>query len=282
MDAHTAAAESHQQSRAEDHLAALIEMSREIGDPRNDYVIASEGNTSVRLDDGTCWIKASGSKLDGIGASDFVHLRLEPLLDLVADPTAVSAAPVDDVLRGALVSGSPPDRQPSIETFVHAVALGVAGARYVAHTHPTPVTGLLCSVAARSSFEAAVFPDEVVVCGRAPLFVPYFEPGLPLGRALRERLLEHSDRYGEPPRIVLLGNHGLVAFGRSPAEAVTATAMLVKAARVRAVALAAGGIAPLTDATIEELAGRTDEARRAGLLFSAPVSQREAGDARDT
>ena len=262
--------EAPSQPEDDEQLATLVRLSRRIGDPVNDYVIAAEGNTSVRLDDGTCWVKASGARLEGIREEDFVRLRLEPLLKVVSEPGPVAPGAVDEAFE---LAGSARDRRPSIETFVHAVALGAGGARYVVHTHPTTLTGLLCSAGASTHFQAPLFPDEVVVCGRAPLFVPYFEPGLPLGRALLSGLLEHRERYGESPRIVLLANHGLVALGQSAAEVLTATAMMVKAAQVRAVALAVGGIAPLAPASVEELAARPDELRRSAQLFSSALGR---------
>jgi hypothetical protein len=61
-----------------------------------------------------------------------------------------------------------------------------------------------------------LFPDEAVVCGPVPLFVPYGEPGLPLGRIMLERFEAFLDEHGAPPRLVLLANHGIVALGSHP------------------------------------------------------------------
>jgi rhamnose utilization protein RhaD (predicted bifunctional aldolase and dehydrogenase) len=237
----------------------LLALSRELGRPEHDYVILAEGNTSVRLDDGTFLVKASGARLDRIQPDDFVRLRLEPLLDAVLGDGRVD---VRELLRAARVG----EGEPSIETFVHVAALGIAGARFVGHTHPTAVNGLLCSAGAEDHFAGPLFPDEVVVCGPAPLYVPYFEPGLALARELAPRLRGFIDRYGAPPRTILLGNHGLVALGDSAAEVEAVTAMAVKAARVRAAAIAAGGPRPLTAATVDELSGRRDELERRARL----------------
>jgi len=235
----------------------LIGLSHRVGRPERDYVVLAEGNTSALLADGTFLVKSSGARLDGIGADDFVRLRLAPLLEAVRQET--SADP-DELLADARVNPSPEARPPSIETFVHVVCLGLAGARFVVHTHPTTLVGLLCSPAAEKLLTAgALFPDEVVVCGAAPLYVGYFEPGLRLARAVVPRLHAHMELHGEPPRTIYLGNHGLFTTGSTPAEVLAATEMAVKAARIRAAAHAAGGLRPLAAASVAELAGRADE-----------------------
>jgi hypothetical protein len=66
---------------------------------------------------------------------------------------------------------------------------------------------------------------------------------------------------------VLLLSHGLFALGCSGPEAAAITAMAVKAARVRAGALAAGKLRFLPDGEAERLYDREDErARRQRLV----------------
>jgi rhamnose utilization protein RhaD (predicted bifunctional aldolase and dehydrogenase) len=115
-----------------------------------------------------------------------------------------------------------------------------------------------------------VFPDEAVVCGPAALFVPYGEPGLPLGRLLLARFEAFVAERGGPPRLVLLANHGIVALGGTAAEVAAITAMAVKAARVRLGTLAAGGPRFLDPEQAERLAGREDELARLARLASWP------------
>lgn len=250
-------------------LDELVALSRRIGRPENDYVILAEGNTSAHLDDDTFLVKASGARLDGITAAEFVRLGLAPLVEAVLgdDERDVRA-----LFRSARAESSSGPGEPSIETFVHVVALGLGGARWVVHTHPTVLTGLLCSEAAEEILLAGpLFPDEAVVCGSAPLYVPYFEPGLALARALAPRLQEYVDRLGAPPRTILLANHGLVALGGSAAEAEAVTAMAVKAARIRATAFAAGGLRALRAASVQDLVGRVDETERRARLVDGPT-----------
>jgi rhamnose utilization protein RhaD (predicted bifunctional aldolase and dehydrogenase) len=108
-----------------------------------------------------------------------------------------------------------------------------------------------------------------VVLGE-PVWVPYAAPGLALGRATHAAIRERCERDGVPPRLVLLGNHGIVALGATATEVEAVTTMAVKAARVRGVALAAGTPAPLDRDHARELAGRPDEAARRTMLGRSP------------
>ncbi len=56
-------------------------------------------------------------------------------------------------------------------------------------------------------------PDEVVVCGRSSVWVPYTDPGLPLAKAIREGVQQHMQEEGLPPKLVLLPWGGLSSCG---------------------------------------------------------------------
>ena len=249
----------------------LVELTRRLGDPAADLAILAEGNTSAVLPDGRFVIKASGSRMDRATADDFVVADPEPLLRLLERPDATQ-----EELSALLAAGRPPGpdgvpgppRSASIETLVHLAAIAAGGARWVGHTHPTAVVGLLSTEQAEELFAAPLFPDEAVVLG-PPAWVPYLPPGLALGRAVLEAVRRQADRRGEPPRLVLLGNHGIVALGRTAAEVEAVTAMCVKAARVRGIARSAGTVAPLPAGQAGELSGRPDEDARRRLLRGA-------------
>ena len=256
-------------SRGE-RFGELLALTGEVGDPGKDYAILAEGNTSARIDDGSFWVKGSGVRLEHARSPEaFVGMRLEPLMAALRGER-VGGADLKRLLAGARVQGQEGDAAPSIETFVHAVCLAVGGARLVAHTHPTAVNALLCARDAEALYEGVVFPDEAVVCGPAALFVPYGEPGLPLGRLLLARFEAFVAERGAPPRLVLLANHGIVALGGTAAEVAAITAMAVKAARVRLGTLAAGGPRFLDPEQAERLAGREDELARLRRLATWP------------
>ena len=189
-------------------------------------------------------VKASGASLGSVTAADFVELETAPLTALLDDPAGDDAA----VSRAFAPVEERTGRRPSVEAMLHAVCLELGGAHAVGHTHPVPVVALLCSRHAEALATEMLFPDQIVVLGRRPLFVPYVDPGLALARRVRDDLELHVARHGEPPKAIYLGNHGLFALGRTPEHVLQITAMAVKASRVLAGALAVGGASALADA----------------------------------
>ena len=213
----------------ESKLEHLIDLTLLLGAPERDYVILSEGNTSVRADEATFWVKASGTAMADVDQTGFVCVRTAAILDLLDGPTLPEPR-VRDQLQAAKVDPQAPGA-PSIETGLHALCLTLGGATFVGHTHPSPINTILCARDARAAFSGSIFPAESLVCGE-PLFVPYAPPGQPLGRAVRKALQSRIEQHGEPPRAVLLQNHGLVALGSTPQEVLDITEMMVKAARI--------------------------------------------------
>jgi rhamnose utilization protein RhaD (predicted bifunctional aldolase and dehydrogenase) len=249
-------------------LDHLVTLSRSLAEPERDYLILSEGNTAARIDEETFWVKASGFRLADIGAGGFVALRLQPLVALLTGErledeeiqARVDAARVDPTVS----------LRPSVEAMLHAAALTAGGARYVGHTHPTAVNAILCSRQAEEAILGRLFPDEIVICGPAPVFVPYVDPGLPLAYEVRRRILTFIEAYGERPKVILLQNHGLVALGRDPEEVEAITAMAVKTARVLLGTYALGGPHPLSPEAASRIHTRPDEAYRRRLLQGRP------------
>jgi rhamnose utilization protein RhaD (predicted bifunctional aldolase and dehydrogenase) len=252
-----------------DHiLQQLIAMSRALGEPENDYVIIGEGNTSGRIDDATFWVKASGSRLHRIDAEGFVEMTFDGVLGML-DGNDLSDDEVKHRLAAAKADPASP-AWPSLETALHALALTLGGAEYVGHTHPTAVNVILCSQDVAEVIRGRLFPEEVTYCGRAPAFVPYADPGLPLARKVREALVRHLDDYGERPKVILIQNHGLIALGQTPTEVENITAMCVKTARVLVGTLALGGPHFMSAQEIERIHTRPDEELRQRKSVSTP------------
>ena len=245
-------------------LQTLTEMSRNLGRPENDYVILGEGNTSARVDDDTFYVKASGFNLASIGEEGFVKVRFDAALAIL-DATGVSDAEVKNRLLAATVD-NPAQRWPSVETTFHAVCLTVGQAAFVGHTHPTAVNAILCSQQAEAAVAGRLFPDEIVVCGAAPAFVPYVDPGTPLALEIRAALFRHANAYGELPKVILMQNHGMIALGQSAGEVERITAMYVKTARVIAGTFAMGGPRFMTPENVARIHARPDEHYRQRIL----------------
>lgn len=266
--------------RAGDSVDEVVVLARALGAPPRAYAILGEGNVSA-CDDGTTFlVKASGAAMAAAEPSSFVRVDVGHVLALVHAPPDGDEA-VATVLGAARVGGA--TGRPSVETGMHAVLLAEAGARWVAHTHPTPITALLCSARADALVAGTLFPDQVVVCGPHPLFLPYVDPGIPLARALSAALDAHRDAFGATPKAVYLQNHGFVALGRTAGEVLAITDMAVKAARVLAVTLTCGGPRYLAPDAVRRIAGRSDEhyrQRALGLAHDAP-DEEAGGPGRD-
>lgn len=236
-------------------------------------MILAEGNTSQRLDEDRVVVKASGRSMQSATADDFVVISLARLRPLLTDPSATQQQ-LTELLDAGTVTGSDGSTVPrrgSIEALVHvavhAVTPDPAQARFVGHTHPTDVVGLLASSKAEEAYQHLAYSDEAVVVGR-PLFVPYAAPGIELGRLTYRLLAERVEQTGELPSLVLLGNHGIVAIAPTPQAVDGISAMAVKGARVRVAAYSVGGVAPLSDAAVEKFFARNDIADRRSWLSS--------------
>ena len=248
-----------------DTLDQLIAMTRHLGDPARDYVILGEGNTSARVDETAFWVKASGSRMENIGPDDFVLTRFAPVLALLNAGDLTD----DDVkagLKDAKVDPAAPGH-PSIEAMLHAMALNLPGVNFVGHTHPVAVNAIMCSVQAERAISGRLFPDEVIVCGPAPAYVPYTDPGVPLGRSVRDVLNQYVDAHGGPPKTVYLQSHGVIALGERALEVENIVAMAVKTARILQGTYAFGGPNFMRPEDVARIHTRPDEDRRRAKLL---------------
>jgi rhamnose utilization protein RhaD (predicted bifunctional aldolase and dehydrogenase) len=276
-----------------DVLARLVSMSRHLGDPALDCVILGEGNTSARADADTFWVKASGTELRTIDRPGFVRVSFDRALaileaseltkdaasltkdaaSLTKGAASLTDAEVNKRLAEARVdpatgAGPAPDDgvRPSVETVLHAICLSLEGVNFVGHTHPTVINALTCSVAFETAVSGRLFPDEIVLCGPAPVVVPYTDPGLPLARRVRDLIEQYIDEHHEHPRVILMQNHGMIALGRTARQVENITAMAVKTARVLLGTYVLGGPHFLTAEAVDRIHTRPDELYRRGVI----------------
>jgi rhamnose utilization protein RhaD (predicted bifunctional aldolase and dehydrogenase) len=238
-------------------LEQLVAMSHVLGDPALDYAILGEGNSSARADAETFWVKASGAHMRSLETANLVRLRFDRILSML-ECDQMSDTEIRKGLEAAKVD---PEGKaaPSVETFLHAMMLELDGVNFVGHTHPATVNAILCSQNAAEAVSRPLFPDQIVYCGPAPVFVPYTDPGLPLARAVRQGIEEFGEAWGQPPKVVMMQNHGLIALGGTAAEVENITAMAVKAARVLLGAYSMGGPHFLSQEQAERIRTRPDE-----------------------
>jgi rhamnose utilization protein RhaD (predicted bifunctional aldolase and dehydrogenase) len=220
------------------HLSQLVAMTRTLGKRERDYVILSEGNSSVLADQETFWVKATGRRMAEVEEHSFVRVCLERALALLDTPPLPEwmfrmHLPATKVELDA--PGSP-----SIETALHALCLTLGDAAFVGHTHPTTINAILYAHDAETAFTRSISAAESLFGGE-PLYVPFVPSGQPLAWAVEAALRSYIECQGEPPRAILLQNHGLVALGSSPQEVMDITEMMVKTARILVNTYALGG-----------------------------------------
>lgn len=247
-------------------LEQLIWLSHELGREERQLAILGEGNTSAICEDGTFWVKASGSQLGNITAQGFSQVNTAAVMALMSreqmDDHEVSRA-----LTEVLVD--PTARRPSVETFLHALCLHEAGAAWIAHTHAVSVNQILCSRLGAEPFLGHLFPDGIVVCGRHPAVVPYVDPGFTLAAVVRAELGRYQDAHGHSPKLLLMVNHGLVALGQTAQEALNITLMADKWAKIILGTYALGGPNFLPAGQAERIDNRLDEHYRRQQLQGA-------------
>jgi len=244
-------------------VQSLVELSHQLGDARLRMAILGEGNTSVRLDDESFLVKASGSNLASLQAADVTRCAFARLLPLLDAEGATDVA-VDQALMAARLD--PAAKKPSIEALFHAFLLTLPGVRCVGHVHAIAVNQILCSPRAREFAERRACPDEIVMCGVESVFVPYADPGLGLSQAIRREVIAFVKRTGRDPRLILLQNHGIIAAGPSPKAVLGSLLMAEKAAEIFIGAAALGGPVFLSPEQCERIAGRPDEHYRQKML----------------
>ncbi|MCC8164820.1 MAG: class II aldolase/adducin family protein [Planctomycetes bacterium] len=176
-------------------LATITALSHAYGTP--DFVKGGGGNTSAK-DDSTLYVKPSGITLAEMKPEDFLPLDRARVAALQTtqfpDEVRAREAAVVEFMAGTVLPGH--DGRPSVEAPLH----NSFSARYVVHTHPTVVSGLVCSrngkAVARVLFTAALWLDPI-------------EPGYLLSLRVGELLAEARANGGHEPPVVFLANHGV-------------------------------------------------------------------------
>jgi rhamnose utilization protein RhaD (predicted bifunctional aldolase and dehydrogenase) len=248
----------------QEKIQRLVSMSNALGSDAYDCAILGEGNTSVKLDQDYFLIKASGTQLKSIDAKGFVKVRFTPILEALKQH-ALSDQEVKKVLLDATID-NPDQKMPSVETFLHAIILSQEGINYIGHTHPTAINSILCSQKAEEAYSGSLFPDQIVVLGTDPLFIPYTDPGLVLSKLLRDKFTAYLERFGKPPKAIYMQNHGFIAVGATDKEVLNITQMAVKTAKIILGTYLLGGPNFFSDANVNRIETRPDEHYRRKVI----------------
>ena len=251
------------QSDAASRRETLLKLSHELGREDRQMAILGEGNTSTRLGADTFLVKASGSSLGTLRDPDIVECGNGGLLPLLQKPNLTDAE-IDAALLASRTDSNA--KKPSIEALFHAFLLSLPDIEFVGHVHAVAVNQILCSPRGREFAEKRIFPDEIVCCGVASVFVPYTDPGLRLAQVIRQHTIDFVKTYQRQPRVILLENHGIITIGKSPEAVLSAMRMAEKTAAIWVGAAALGGPKFLSDEQVQRIAGRPDEHYRQRVL----------------
>ena len=199
-------------------LDAFVELSKFAGS-RWDLVQAGGGNSSVKLEDGSMCVKASGFTLSEVKPGHgYSIVNNCTVLSILEDPAVISLENrrLQEAMASSLLAESlkPDQPKPSIETFMHALM-----ATFTLHTHPIAVN----AVTARSDWDIilqGLFPEA--------LTVGYRTPGLALALELRDGLRAYRSRTMQRPAVVFLQNHGLIVSSDDPRQVRALTETVVE------------------------------------------------------
>jgi len=244
-------------------LQDLLTLSHELGREERGLAMLGEGNTSTRLGEETFLVKASGTCLGTLKEADVVECRLAALLPLL-EQASLTDQQVDDALLASRVD--PKAKKPSVEAVFHAYLLSLPGIKFIGHTHATAVNQILCSPRARDFAVHRMFPDEIVCCSVASVFVPYTDPGLKLAQTIRSETEAFVKKHQRQPRVILMQNHGIITLGATWQSVLAAMLMAEKTAKIFVGAAQLGGPVFFSEENIARIAGRPDEAYRQRAL----------------
>jgi rhamnose utilization protein RhaD (predicted bifunctional aldolase and dehydrogenase) len=238
---------------------ALLLLAHELGREDRKLAILGEGNVSARTSADQFLVKASGTSLGTLREEDLTACAFASVLPLL-DRKRIADEEVESALLEARANAKA--KKPSTETVFHAWLLTLENVNFVGHCHPTAANQVLCSPRARDFAERRLFPDEVVCCGTASVFVPYTDPGIPLAREIRDRTTLFAKNNDGVPRLILLQNHGIIALGATSQAVLACILMATKAAEIFIGAAALGGPNFMTPKDVERIHSRPDEAYR--------------------
>lgn len=206
----------------------IIELAHEV----SPFTICGEGNVSVRVDDTSFLIKASGTSLHTLSREDLT----------LCDTDGKQL--------------NPKHKKSSIETCFHSwIMKNFPEINYISHTHPPHTTKILCSEPSvlYDFAENRWFPDQIVRNGVKSCVVPYAPPGEAILRLVEKHVSEFVDKEGYFPKLILLQNHGIISASASNKDCAASTLMCEKSADIFIGAKLLGSVKFLTKQEVSDV-----------------------------
>lgn len=182
------------------------------------YVVAGEGNLSVRLGPGRFLVTPAGA--------------------CKGDLTPDGLVEVDD--DGRPRGPGRPSSEWSLHAEIYRQRPDVAA---VCHAHPPRATAYAC---ARRALPATILPEAVLLLGGDVPLAPYATPGTPEVAASVRPFVPRC-------QAILLSNHGVVTVGGSLEEAYRRLEIVERVAEVGAGAERLGGAVHLTNQQVRKM-----------------------------
>lgn len=200
----------------------LITVCRKIAE--HGFVAATDGNVSMRLEDGTVLVTPSGRSKAEVEEEELIVVGLDGRV-------------VEGIGRVSTEFG--------MHTFIYQKRPDVRG---IVHAHPVHATAF---AAARIPLDKPIFPEVIVALGRIPL-ADYSTPSTSAVSRAIEPLIRDFDA-------ILLANHGVVTCGETLDEAYYKMEKVEHTAVISFILRQLGGAKELTREEVEELAAISEK-----------------------
>ena len=178
----------------------LIKLSKYAG-MREDIIQAGGGNTSVKINDETMFIKSSGYQLSEMEENvGYSKVNYKEIVDYFKSNLEIKRSDEKELLENTLIEG----KRASIETFLHSIT-----EKYTLHTHPLLINVFTSRKNGMKELKS-MFPDSLVI--------DYQTPGIFLAKEFFDKFskLENPQK----ANIVFLKNHGLIVSGKNVDEVI--------------------------------------------------------------
>ena len=178
----------------------LIKLSKYAG-MREDIIQAGGGNTSVKINDETMFIKSSGYQLSEMEENvGYSKVNYKEIVDYFKSNLEIKRSDEKELLENTLIEG----KRPSIETFLHSIT-----EKYTLHTHPLLINVFTSRKNGMKELKS-MFPDSLVI--------DYQTPGIFLAKEFFDKFLKLENP--QKANIVFLKNHGLIVSGKNVDEVI--------------------------------------------------------------
>ena len=184
----------------EKEITNLIKLSKYAG-MREDIIQSGGGNTSVKINDETMFIKSSGYQLSEMEENvGYSKVNYKKIVDYFKSHLEINRSDEKELLENTLIQGT----RPSFETFLHSIT-----EKYTLHTHPLLINVFTSRKNGMKELKS-MFPDSLVI--------DYQTPGIFLAKEFFDKFLKLENP--QKANIVFLKNHGLIVSGKNMDEVI--------------------------------------------------------------